>query len=274
MSQISRRRLQIALGRRQDAGRAGHRLDDDGGDGRGVVQGDDPLERIGEMAAPFRLALGEGLMLAVVGRRQVIDPGQQRTEEFAVVDDAADGNAAEAHAVIGALAADEAGARPLPAHVVVGERDLERRSTGLRARIAEEHVIEVGRREVGDARGELERRRMGETEGRGEVELRRLALDRLDDRLAVMAGVAAPQSRGAVENPAPLGRVIMHVLRAGDQPRALLEGAVRGERQPEGFEVVGNVGARGGGRIGEGGHGDSLAAGDPSPASREKVDAR
>jgi hypothetical protein len=39
------------------------------------VQGDDALERVGEMAAPFRFALGERLMLAVIGRRQMIDAG-------------------------------------------------------------------------------------------------------------------------------------------------------------------------------------------------------
>ena len=109
--------LQIALGRRQHAGRAGHRLDDDGGDGRGVVQRDDAFELVGEMRAPFRLAFGEGLMLAVIGRRQMIDAGQQRAEEFAVVDDAADRNAAEADAVIAALAADQPGARALAAHM-------------------------------------------------------------------------------------------------------------------------------------------------------------
>ncbi len=75
--------------------------------------------------------------------------------------------------------------------------------------------------------------------------------------LAVVAGVAAPQRRGAVEDLAPLGRVIVHVLGAGDQARALLEGAVRRERQPEGFEIVGDVGAGGGGRGDGGGHGNS-----------------
>ena len=75
---------------------------------------DDPLERVGEMAAPFRLALGEGLMLAIVGRGQMVDAGKQRTEELAVVDHAADRNAAEADAVIAALAADQALARACP----------------------------------------------------------------------------------------------------------------------------------------------------------------
>ncbi len=98
------------------------------------------------MAAPFRLALGERLMFAAVGGRQVVDAGQQRAEELAVVGHAADGNAAEADAMIAALAADQTLARALPAHVVIGDRNFQRGVAGLRAGIGEEHMIEVGRR--------------------------------------------------------------------------------------------------------------------------------
>ena len=48
--------LEIALRRDQHAGRAGHRLDDDRGDGRGVVQRDDALELVGELGAVLGLA--------------------------------------------------------------------------------------------------------------------------------------------------------------------------------------------------------------------------
>src|SRR5262245_45154516 len=132
------------------------------------------------MRAPVRLALAEGLLLAAVGRREVVDAGEQRAEEFAVVDDAADRDAAEADAVIAALASDQAGARAFAAHVVMGERDLERGVDRLRAGIAEEHVVEIAGRERGDAARQLERLGMGELEGWRVVELGRLGADRRD----------------------------------------------------------------------------------------------
>jgi len=143
--------LKVPLRRRQNSGRARHRLDDDRGDGRGIVQRHDALQFVGKMCTPVRLALGEGLMFAAIGRRQMIDPGQKRAEEFAVVDDAADGNPAEADAVIAALAADEPGARAFPAHIMIGQRDLERGIDRLRAGIAEEHPVEIGGCERRDA---------------------------------------------------------------------------------------------------------------------------
>ena len=94
------------------------------------------FELVGEMRAPFRLALRVGLLAAIIGVRQVVDAGKQRAEELAVVDDAADRDAAEADAVIAALAADEARALPLARHVPVGERDLERGVDRLGAGVA------------------------------------------------------------------------------------------------------------------------------------------
>ena len=135
------------------------------------MQRDDALEIVGKMRAPFGLALGEGLLLAIVGVRQVIDAGKQRAEELAVGDDAADRDAAEADAVIAALAPDQARARAFAAHIVIGERDLERGVDRLRAGIAEEHVVEIARRQRRDPARELERLRMAELEGRRVVEL-------------------------------------------------------------------------------------------------------
>jgi hypothetical protein len=39
------------------------------------VQRHDALQIVGEMRAPLRLALAEGLLFAVIGVRQVIDAG-------------------------------------------------------------------------------------------------------------------------------------------------------------------------------------------------------
>src|SRR4029450_1258410 len=98
----------------------------------------------------------EVLVLAIVGRGQMVDAGEQRAEHPAVGDDAADRDAAEADAVIAALAADQTRARALTADVVVGERDLQRAVDGFRTGIAEEHAIEVARRQLCDTARQLE----------------------------------------------------------------------------------------------------------------------
>ena len=163
------------------------------------MQRDKPVELVGEMRAPLRLADGEGLLLAVVGRRQMIDAGEQRAELLAVGDDAADRDAAEADAVIAALAADQPHARGVAAHIVIGERDLERGVDRLRAGIAEEHMVEIAGRQRGDAAASSKAFGWRELEGRRVVELGRLGLDRRDDRVAVMAGIGAPQAGRAVD---------------------------------------------------------------------------
>jgi hypothetical protein len=60
-------------------------------------------------------------------------------------------------------------------------------------------VVEIARRQRGKARGERESLGVPELKGRREIELLGLALDGGDDRLAVVAGVAAPQAGGASE---------------------------------------------------------------------------
>jgi hypothetical protein len=81
---------------------------------------------------------------------------------------------------------------------------------------------------------------MGKLEGRRIVELGRLGADRLNDRVAVVARIGAPEPGGAIEHGTPLRSVVMHVLGARDEPRRLLEGAVGCEREPIGLEVVGD----------------------------------
>ena len=230
--------LQIAFRRRKHGGRTGHRLDEYRGDGVVAVQRHQTLEFVRKMRAPFRLALRERLLLAVIGVRQVVNAAEHHAEGLAVVADAADRHAAEADAVIAALAPDEALTLALPARHPIGERDLHRGIDRFRTGIAEEHMVEIARRHRRDPAGEFERFRIGVLERRREIHFRRLRLDRRDDRLAVVAGVGAPEAGGAVDHRFSLRRVVMHVLGPRHHARALLERAVGGKGHPERLEVV------------------------------------
>src|SRR5438105_7688653 len=152
------------------------------------------------MRAIFRLALGEGLLLAVIGVRQMVDAGQERAEHLAIADDAADGSAAEADAVIAALAADQAGAGALTRDLMIGQRDLERGVGGFRSRVAEEHMIKPGRREIGDAACKLESLRYAELERRRVIQRLGLLGDRLRNLAAAVAGIGAPHARCRVDD--------------------------------------------------------------------------
>ena len=230
--------LEIALRRHHHARGPRHRLDDHGGNGAGTMNSDDAFEFVGEMRAILRLALGEGLLFAVIGGRQVIDAGQQRAEHLAVVDHAADGNTAEADAVIAALAADQPGASGLAAAVVIGQRHLQRGIDRFGTGVAEKHMLKTLRRQRGDAAGKLEGLRMAELERWRVVEGRGLLLDRVHDRVAVMACIAAPHASSAVEDAAAIGGEVVHVLGAGEHARPGLERPVGRERHPESVKVV------------------------------------
>ena len=130
------------------------------------MQIDEALHFIGEKRAIFRLALGEGLFLAIIGCRQMVDAGKQRAEDLAIVYDAADGRAAETDTVVAARAADQPGAAALAVELMIGQRDLQRGVGGLRTRIAEEHVIEARGREIGDTACQLESLRNAELKRR------------------------------------------------------------------------------------------------------------
>ena len=81
---------------------------------------------------------------------------------------------------------------------------------------------------------------MAELECRRVVERSRLALDGLDNRCTVMAGIRAPQAGGTIDQPASVAGDVVHVLGAHEHPRPFFEGAVGGEGHPVGFEIVGN----------------------------------
>ncbi len=125
------------------------------------MQRDEPLELVGELRAMRRLAARERIALDVVRVDQVIDAGNHRGgPHLAIRHHAADADAAEAHAVVAALAADQPRARGVAFHAVIRQRDLERGVDRLRARVGEEHVIEPRGRDAHHGVRELERRRV------------------------------------------------------------------------------------------------------------------
>ena len=95
--QIFAQALQIALGWHQNARRAGHRFDDDGSNGGGVMQSDDVEQRIGFLdAAMLRAPARKGILCQIMGVRQVVNARQQGTEMHAVLGNASNGNATKA----------------------------------------------------------------------------------------------------------------------------------------------------------------------------------
>src|SRR5512134_4006709 len=119
--------LEVADRRYEDAGRARDRLNDDGGNGRGIVQRTQALKLVGELGAVLRLTPGESIARGIVGMADMVDTRDPGAEYFLVQRDTAHRHAAEVDAVVAARATDQPVAPRFAARTVVGERDLERR---------------------------------------------------------------------------------------------------------------------------------------------------
>ena len=190
----------------------------------------------------LRLALDEGVPGKVVGVAQVVDAGQVR-KGATVVDQAAHRDAAEADAVIAALAADQSRACRLTGGALIGERDLQRGVDRFRTRIGEEDAIEAFRRNRGKPLGEIERQRMAHLERGREVELHQLLFDGSRDLAAAVAGVDAPEAGRAVDHLAAVDGGVVHALGGSEHARCGLELPVGRERHPErvGLQGVRNL---------------------------------
>src|SRR5205807_3586424 len=146
--------LQIALRRHQAAGRSGDRLDETGRDVLGAVKVDEAQQVFGQLDALAAFAGDEEILLDV-RVAHMRDARQRRTESASIVDHAGQRNAAEIDTVVRTLAGDEHVAPALPARLMIGERDFHRRVDRLGTGIDEKNPVQVARRELGDASGEL-----------------------------------------------------------------------------------------------------------------------
>ena len=193
--------LQVALRRRQHAGRAGHRLDDHRGDGVGAVQRHEPLQLVGELGAVRRLAAGEGVARRIVGVRQVVDAGQQSAE-------GACGCRPCRRPRCRRSRRRDSRARARPGGCAAPRRargDRRARSSARVSTASEPELVKKTRSRPGGVSaasrvGQLEGDRVAHLEGRRVVQLAGLALRRPRRSPAAVAGVDAPEAGGAVEH--------------------------------------------------------------------------
>lgn len=201
------------------------------------MQGDQPFQIVGQLRAMRGQAARVGIAFDIQRVAQMVGAGQQRAEPFAVIGQPTDGHAAEADPVVCLLAADEAGALAVAAQPVIGQHDLHRAIHRFRAGVGEEHVAQAGWGDCGQPLRQHERQRRTHLEGRREIQRAGLFADHGHDALAAVAGIAAPQAGGAVQDLAAIDVAVIHALCRGQQARARLELAIGGEWHPEGIQL-------------------------------------
>ena len=88
------------------------------------MQRNDSLKIICQMSTPFGSAHRKGVMLEIMGVREVVDACQQVAKLPTVVDNAANRNAAKANATIAAFPPDQARPRALSNRALVSQRNF------------------------------------------------------------------------------------------------------------------------------------------------------
>ena len=203
--------LRIARRRSETAARVLHRLDDDGRHGVRSLGDDGALDRGNGGVGP--LLLGDGLaVVAAVRVLGVADVAEERLERRPRGRDPGQRERAERAAVVGAAAGDHLAPQRLAPAQPMLPHELQRRLDRLRAARREERAGEVLGSQVGDAAGELDRRRRGRRPVGVEAERLELALGRLAQLGAVrVADLGREEAGHRVEEP---GAVRLEDVRA------------------------------------------------------------
>ena len=227
----------VALGCNDHAAGALHRL----GDERGHVVGpeflDPRLERARGLHAEFLRR--QARALAVPVRLLDVRHVGQRLELLVHEAHAAEARAGDRAAVVGVDAADDPALLRLFLQVPVAAHHAHHGVVALAARVREEHVLHVRRRDRGQHLRQFDRGRVRALEEVVvEGQLLQLLRYRVHDLAAAVAEVAAPQSRHGVEILAAFDVVDVDVLGTRDHARALRAQLVEVR---EGVQVMGAV---------------------------------
>ena len=163
-------------------------------------------------------------------------PAMLEPERLLDVDDARDRQAAlrmhaahaaerctsQRRAVIRVVAAHDDRALGLAHHVPIAAHQANDGVVALGARVGEEHVLELRRRDVGEQFGKLDcRRRRGLKERVVEGQLLQLRGRRIDQLLSPVADVDAPQARHRIEDLVTVAVPQVDVVGARDDARTL-----------------------------------------------------
>src|SRR5262245_29871019 len=100
-------------------------------------------------------------------------------------------------------------------------------------------MVEAGRSDVDELRRALESAQVPHLEAAGEIELANLPAHSLDDLGAAMTGIDAPQPGRSIDHAAAVVRGESGAFGSHKEARRLFVLAVRRERHPECFEIVG-----------------------------------
>ena len=224
--------LEITLRWHQYASGTGHRLDKHGCDVRRIMQLDQLEQLIGQgNTTLLRHAPGEGVA-GQQGVRQMVDIHHRLAKQLTVTVHTAQAGTSNVHTVVTTGSTNHLGLGGLTFEAPVGPHHLHCRIGTFRARIGEEHMIQVAWGQVGDLFRQLEGQRMTVLKAWGVVQGAQLLGDRFLDFLARMPGATGPQARQRIIDLAPLVIGQPATFGGHDQAWIALEVAVGGVRHP------------------------------------------